>query len=110
MYQGSLCQCFDPALPVIEPTLRVIDPTLSVIDPTSRVAVDVCGEGTEELVADAEAALGSVYMLVNCAGYSTPARFEDLTMQQVKVIGGRIFQCCSLAHLRLGQSGYWLNC
>lgn len=46
----------------------------------------MCSTGVEEMVADAEAALGPVYMLVNCAGYSTPARFEDLSMQEVKVI------------------------
>ncbi|XP_018022688.1 3-ketodihydrosphingosine reductase-like isoform X2 [Hyalella azteca] len=45
---------------------------------------DVCSDGVEGMVADAETALGPIFMLVNCAGYSTPARFEDLSMQEVK--------------------------
>ncbi|KAF2361590.1 Short-chain dehydrogenase/reductase SDR [Trinorchestia longiramus] len=45
---------------------------------------DVCKEGVDEIIHDAEAALGPIFMLVNCAGYSTPARFEDLSMSEVK--------------------------
>lgn len=61
----------------------VLDPYLSFS--FSLPSVDVCNENADPLVADAEASLGPVFMLVNCAGYSTPAKFEDLTMQQVKV-------------------------
>ena len=37
------------------------------------------------MVSDAEAALGPVFMLVNCAGFSVPARFDDLSVQDVRV-------------------------
>jgi len=47
-------------------------------------SLDVTGPGVGEMVADAEADLGPVTLLVNCAGYSIPARVEDLTLQDVK--------------------------
>lgn len=36
------------------------------------------------MMTDAEAAQGPIYMLVNCAGFSRAAKFEDLTQDMVK--------------------------
>lgn len=52
-----------------------------------RVAVrpcDVTAPGVAEVVAAAEQDLGPITLLVNCAGYSIPARLEDLSLDDVK--------------------------
>lgn len=38
------------------------------------------------MVKNAEASLGPVYMLVNCAGFSRAQKFEDLSADLIKVI------------------------
>ncbi|CAL4139120.1 unnamed protein product, partial [Meganyctiphanes norvegica] len=49
-------------------------------------SVDLSGSTDKlgPLIKDAEAALGPIYMLVNCAGFSRAAKFEDLTPDLVK--------------------------
>lgn len=42
-------------------------------------------DNLKEIVGNAENAFGPTYMLINCAGFAKPARFEDLSESAVKV-------------------------
>lgn len=50
-------------------------------------AGDVAGsvESISAMVKNAEASLGPVYMLVNCAGFARAQKFEDLSADLIKV-------------------------
>lgn len=50
-------------------------------------ADDVAGsvESISDMVKNAEASLGPVYMLVNCAGFARAQKFEDLSADLIKV-------------------------
>jgi len=69
----------------VQTSITLLKTARSYIFILSVLTVDVCSKDVDKMVSDAEAALGPIYMLVNCAGFSTPGRFEDLTMEQVKV-------------------------
>ena len=49
--------------------------------------MDVGGpyKNIQKSVEQAEEELGPVYLLVNCAGFSRPARFEDLPIEEFQV-------------------------
>jgi len=47
---------------------------------------DVTTGDVEEMTADVEQVLGPIYLLINCAGFSVPRRFEDLRMSDVRAM------------------------
>jgi len=52
-----------------------------------QYTVDVSGpyEQIERTVLQAEEELGPLFLLANCAGYARAARFEDTSVEEIKV-------------------------
>lgn len=50
--------------------------------------MDVSGsyEQIERTVLQAEEELGPIFLLANCAGYAKAARFEDTSVEEIKVL------------------------
>ena len=62
---------------------------LQIVYQCNILLVDVSGtyEQVESTILQAQEELGAIFLLANCAGYARAAKFEDITIGEIKVYG-----------------------